>query len=234
VKVILSASSAAWFLFAATALLTVAHVCATALLESGYYAFGLTRLFNFNYEQNAPTLFNSLLFIAAGCLLMLHGYLERPYRFRWWFAALVAVALGVDEIASIHEPIMFVLGGGVSETTAQLRESITMRWIDLAPYLGFVMALVLVCYWPIIRRLHWSVAGLAVAAIIVYLSGALVLDSITGKNLALVREGFAYHLLITLEEIFEFVGVTLAIIALMRNLELTHPGLTIAMAPQNA
>ena len=66
---------------------------------------GIYDLVSVDKERNLPTLFSVLQLLAAGTITWSLGAREkiRTIRWRWCFLALGLIAIGCDEVLSIHE-----------------------------------------------------------------------------------------------------------------------------------
>ncbi len=204
-----------------TALLVSAALVALHLaglvLSLGFgrdYAFGFVPMFNLNAESNAPTLFSSLLLVSCGVISALAGYVERRWRWQWWFVAAVFVLLGVDETFGLHEPLFFVLRGNRSERTAGLADALGgLRWSDVLPWLALAGVLLFVWFWGLIRQMHPRVLISFAAAAAVYLLGVVGIDGVLVTESELALPNWLEQTLIVIEETCEFVGPSLFLYA---------------------
>ena len=137
--------------------------------------------------------------------------------------------LALSETASLHEPILFVLRGGVSENTASLRESMGgLRLSDLAPWLAGAGLLLLVWYWPLLRdagKRTWIRVGAAAA---VYLAGAVGIDEVfhkagEGADPAADVGVVTWRVVTTAEELCELVGASLMLYAVLDYIARRRP-----------
>ncbi len=65
----------------------------------------LSNLFNFDYERNIPTFFQTVLWILSGVLCLRIGKLSSKLGFQWFGAGLIALFLGADEYLAIHDQL---------------------------------------------------------------------------------------------------------------------------------
>jgi hypothetical protein len=68
------------------------------------------QLFDLNEEQNLPTWWTAFLFTVAGLLALLLGLSERAQR-PWIPLGVLMLALGLDDIARLHERMETAVGG---------------------------------------------------------------------------------------------------------------------------
>jgi len=187
------------------------------LLKYGFgrdYALGFVPMFDINGEQNVPTLFSSMLLIGAGGLCYFASHMSIRWRWQWLFMAFVFIILGIDETFGLHEPLFFVLRGNRSEATAELADKLGgALWSDIYVWIIIAILLLLVWYWPLIRHVGKRVLTLAIWSAIVYMAGVVGIDNI------LVTENEVpealYLSLSIIEELCEFVGVSLFIYAVL-------------------
>jgi MFS family permease len=171
-------------------------------------------MFDLNGEQNAPTLFSSMLLISAGALCFFTSRLASRWRWQWCFMALVFIVLGIDETFELHEPLFFILRGNRSESTAELADKLDgIRWSDLYVWIIIAIMLLLIWYWSLIQHVGRKVLVIAVWSAAIYLFGVIGIDNV------LVAENdvptIIYLPLSILEEVCEFVGVSLFIYAVL-------------------
>ena len=185
------------------------------------YVLGFVPMFDINGEQNVPTLFSSMLLIGAGGLCYFASHMSLQWRWQWWFMAFVFVILGIDETFGLHEPLFFVLRGNRSESTAELADKLGGTiWADLYLWIIIAIVLLLVWYWPLIRHVGKRVLTLAIWSAIIYMTGVIGIDNIlvTENEVPLAL----YLSLSIIEELCEFVGVSLFIYAVLIYLAENH------------
>lgn len=161
-----------------------------------------------SYEENLPTVFSSLVLlacaVAAGAIA-----LARPPMYRyWWFIALLAGWISLDEAAELHEHL-----GGHIDTSGILY----FDWV--IPAAVIVSALV-IGFVPFIRALHPVTRTRLITAGVVYVGGALIMELPLGWwTEAHGTDGLGYALIDWVEETMEMVGATLALGALLAHRE---------------
>jgi hypothetical protein len=167
----------------------------------------LTKL-SLSYEGNLPTWFSSSLLlacaVAAGAIASLRPPMHRP----WWFIALLAGWMSLDEAAEMHEHL-----GGHIGTNGLLYYD----WV--IPAAVIVVALV-IAFVPFIRALATTTRRRLVIAGAVYVGGALVMELPLGWwTEQHGTDGFGYALIDWIEETMEMVGAVLALSALLAHRE---------------
>ena len=194
-------------------------------------AAGLFPLFDLNSEQNAPTLYSSILLLGGGALCFGAGRIVTGWRWHWWFMALIFLVLGIDETYGLHERVFFVLRGHETPGTAQLAARLHgLRWSNLLPWLLAIGMIVVVWFWSFVRHVGPRVSITAAVSAFVYLLGAVGFDALTHVESV---DGLAPSLIVALtmfEEVFELVGACLFNYSILRYLvEKSH--LTIDLVP---
>lgn len=159
-----------------------------------------------SYEANLPTWFSSSLLlacaVAAGAIARERGSLYR----HWWFIAVLAAYMSLDEAAEIHEHL-----GGLVGTNGVLY----FDWVIPAAVL--VVALVL-AFVPFIRALAPTTRTRLIVAGLVYVGGALLMELPLGWwTEHHGPDGFGYALIDWCEETMEMVGAVLAFGALLAH-----------------
>lgn len=158
------------------------------------------RWFDVNSERNVPTTWSvALLLGAAVVAAVVAARRRRPADGVWWAVAAVAAYLALDEWFELHERLGDVgeaIGGSV----------LHFAWVIPAVVVAGVVGVVLLRLFadqPAIVRRRLVVAGL------VYLFGALGLETVSG--LVLREQGAAalYLVVTAAEELCEMVGASL-------------------------
>jgi hypothetical protein len=180
---------------------------------------GLSRIvlrgFLLDGEANVPTFFVFGLLVFSAVLLALiatRAFLVRNrFRFHWALLALLMFFVGFDEAARLHEklnePMRAALGGS---------GPIHFPWVIPGAALVAVLALL---YLPFLRGLPAPFGRLLLLSAALYVGGALGVEML-GAAYAEVHGiyGFGYHLITTVEETLEMLGVVVFAYALMRFL----------------
>ena len=176
---------------------------------------GLVRLFALDEERNVPTWYSSMTLLACSALLALAAANARSRADRWWrhWAALAIIFLyiSMDEAATIHElsidPLHDLLGiGGL------------LRWAWVVPGIVFV-AVLAVAYLKFLSALPTPTRRLFVTAAVLFASGALVVEMLSGWWFDQYGHlNMGYVLFWTTEETLEMSGVAVFLYALLRHL----------------
>ncbi len=175
------------------------------------------RLFSTDDEANVPTWFSAVLLVAVAVIsLGISGVLRArggPLRRYWVGLAAVFAYLSIDELAMVHEELIWQL-----EDLAEAGGFLAFPWVVVAAPLVAVFVLV---YARFLWRLPRHIATLLVASGALYVGGALGLE-IAGAPL--VGLNLPYVLLTSAEELLEMLGAALCLYALARYAdELVHP-----------
>lgn len=187
-------------LFATSVVATVvdAHASSEAL------SF-LARRFFHDVEISLPTLYNFFLIVVNFAVLAAIALDVRWTGGRdaghWFGLALVFLLMSYDEAAQVHE-----------RTIGPMREL-----LPPSPFLRFAwtplgvlfVAAFLAIYLPFLRRLPLRVARPMVLAGVLYVTGALAVETAGGWVAAHFSKNAAYFLVATIEETFEMTGMAL-------------------------
>lgn len=168
----------------------------------------IIRIVNFADERNLPTLFTVLVMIlnSLGCLFVSrqnHPSVD-PMRWGWIGLGLIFAFLAIDEFASIHEQISRKLEIAFGLTGPFL-------WTWVIPYSVLVLAVALL-FARFLRRLPRATASRFIAAGVVYVTGALVLEMVEGAVWSAEHRDFTIPIMLTLvtvEETLEMLGMVL-------------------------
>ncbi|UOY03602.1 hypothetical protein [Blastococcus sp. PRF04-17] len=174
-------------------------------------------LFDVNSEANVPTWFSVALLAAAGAAAVGPGLLSRsaaPGRSRFFLGlAVVLLLLSLDEMAGIHERLG-ALGAVVAGGSG-------LHFVWVVP--GAAAAVLLLAGLVlggrslpslIRRRLSFAAA--------VYLTGALVVEAVSGQVLAAHGDRAGYLVVTAVEELLEMLGVVLVLRAVCGSMHACH------------
>jgi hypothetical protein len=216
-KVSLDPSAITWRLSLMAALLVATNIGMQAYrLFAHQEHVRFMPLISLDGEHNLPSLFSTILLLSASALLTLVALLESerkgPDRWKWGILATGFLLMGLDETLSLHErmiePLRNLLGG-------QHHHLGIFYFAWVVPGIALV-AVLGVFFLPFLFRLPRRTAIAFVISGAIYVGGALGVELVEGWW----REGhghrnLTYHLLVSLEEGMEMVGVIAFIHALM-------------------
>jgi hypothetical protein len=172
------------------------------------------RWFDVNAERNVPTAWSALLLLASAVTAALLAVRARGGS-GWLLVAVTCAFLALDESFELHERL-----GGLGASVADDR--LHFAWVVPGAALACVVGLVL------LRRLRTQpveVRRRLVVAGAVYLTGALLLETLSGQVLrAYGAGGKAYTLVTSVEEGLEMAGASLLLAALLVQLRHAKPG----------
>lgn len=202
-----------FFLFLAN----VAVIYSTHYLGHGRL-FGLVRLFDFNSEFNPPTLFSAVLILINAFLFyilyrdnLLGGSSKYFLVLSWIF-----VFLAFDEMLKIHEMT-------IEPLRALLHGDGLFYYMWVIPYGALVLLLALYLI-PFFRDLPKRYLWLYLLSGVVFITGAMVLDSLEARHFRMHGIDVIYHVYTTIEELLEMGGMILAMYTSMTILEETSGG----------
>lgn len=163
-------------------------------------------------EGNIPAWYSASLLLLCSLLLAMIAFAHKQQRsgqrVGWLVLALVFAFLSLDETAQLHE-LSIPLIRDVFHTTGFFHYG----WIIPA---GLCVILFVLGYWRFLARLPATTRRLFLLAGTTFVAGALGVEAISGKHASLHGEqDLAYHLIVTVEELFEMTGVIVFIYALL-------------------
>ena len=172
------------------------------------------RWFDVNSERNVPTAWSALLLLSCAVTAAALAVRGRGGS-GWLLVAVTCAFLALDESFELHERL-----GGLGASVADDR--LHFAWVVPGAALACVVGLVL------LRRLRSQPAAVRrrlVVAGAVYLTGALVLETVSGQALGTWGAGGkAYTLVTSVEEGLEMAGASLLLAALLLQLRHAKPG----------
>lgn len=173
-------------------------------------------LLDVDVEQSAFTWISVLsLFFAAGLLFVAAADASsrrHPFKWHWYFLALLFLLLSFDEFCGIHEKVSSVLG-------SRMNNSGLLYFAWAAPA-GVLSLAGLVAYMPFIRALPPKIGMLFLLSAALFLSGAVILEMFGGSVAeAEGVESVRYRILTNMEEGLELAGILAFIYGLLRYRE---------------
>ena len=185
--------------------------------DPGSAPIAALRWFDVSSERNVPTAWSTLLLLSSGvaaAALVVQGRRTAGAGSGWLLVSATCALLALDESVELHERL-----GGIGATVAGDR--LHFAWVVPGAVLACVVGLVLLSR---LRAQPATVRRRLVVAAAVYLSGALVLETLSGQVLrAYGGGGKAYVAVTALEEGLEMAGASLLLAALLCQLR-RRPG----------
>ncbi|MFT6731606.1 MAG: hypothetical protein ACJA1H_002949, partial [Glaciecola sp.] len=167
--------------------------------------------FDFDIERNLPTLYSALALLLSGILLFIISVLHkdnRVERLQWRVLSFIFVFLSIDEATVIHEQLWM-------PTKDLFNTSGLLYYAWYIPY-GFILLFLILVYAKWLWRLPKKVKSLFIISGVVFVFGAIGLESVSGFYDELMGQNNLYYCaLYTLEELFEMCGVAIFIYALL-------------------
>lgn len=207
-----------WTLWATSALLVLISFSLPLVLGLPFGSTWWVReFFDVNIERNLPTWWNSGLLLLAGILSAVVGTVRRICRadertiptVSWWGLAVVLGLMSLDEFSGFHERLGEVWDRLVGHNPLPAFQGLI---------LGVPLALaVLVLLWVCARSLPLPAARTYLLGMAIFFVGAIAVESVP-LFLDIWRRTFAYHVTYHLEELLEFLGAALLVIAPLRAL----------------
>ncbi len=174
---------------------------------------GAIALIDLNSETNFPTYFSSALLACCALLFAMIGVAHRQlgmgWHRHWFFLALGFLAMSMDEFIQLHEKTMDAISDRFGIVPGSI---LTNSWVILAfvflPLLGLA-------YLRFLLAMNRRSAALIVAAGIVYVSGAVGVEMVSGMMKGTYGFGsLPFVVSTTFEETLELVGLAIFVYAL--------------------
>jgi hypothetical protein len=187
------------------------------------------KLFDFNLEANLPTYFSSLLLLANGILLALIGcrYKALGQKFWYWYGlSAIFIFLALDEMIQIHEQLR-------APMTALFDTSGLLYFAWFIPYL-VITILIALAYFKFMMRLPKQILKLFILAGVLFVSGAVGLEAISGMHAETHGEqNLTYALMYTVEELLEMLGAIVFMYALITYITIKFNNFSIEFKPKS-
>jgi hypothetical protein len=177
----------------------------------------INKFFNLDEEATFPAFFSSVLLLLSSILLFVISTQKQgeKYHRRWQVLGLVFLFLCLDEIISIHEEV------GVEVQLRLLNQRgfgdlhgfFYYSWV--IPYAVFFLAVALY-FFKFVLSLPPKIRNLFILAGCIYVLGALGCELIGGFYIKNYPRNYSMiGLYVVIEEIFEMVGITIFVYALL-------------------
>ncbi len=190
----------------------------------------IIKLFDFNLEANLPTYFSSLILLCDGILLALIGsrYKALGEKFWHWLGlSAIFVFLALDEMMQIHEQFRAPMEA-LFNTTGILY----FAWF--IPYVA-VTIIIGIAYFKFMMRLPKSILKLFILAGVLFISGAVGMEAISGMHAEVHgEETLTYALMYSFEELLEMSGALVFMYALIAYIQLKFKTLQITFGADKA
>ena len=166
----------------------------------------LCKYLSLSYEENFPTWYSSALLL--GCAIAAGGIARAPtaWKKHWWGVAIAFGYVSMDETVQLHENL-----SGHLDTRGLL-------YFDWVIWAAIVLVILAVIYFPWLRGLPPRLRRRLLAAAVIYIGGALVMELPLGWWTDRYGDDtLGYALIDWLEETMELAGASLALIALVEH-----------------
>lgn len=182
-------------------------------------ALGFIPKFYFDAEKNIPTYFSGILLFMAAQLLFLitrkKYILEDKFKNKWLILGIIFLFLSADEMTSIHE-----LAGA---WLIIFLEDVIDIWRLGSPWVIVYLPLVAVFGISYLRFIFKGVEfndtrNLIILSAVLFVGSAIGFE-ILAAPYANMADKLVYHVIMTLEELFEMLGISIFIAALMNYLK---------------
>ena len=172
----------------------------------------LVNLFIVNLEANLPTYFSALVLLGDAILLAFIAYGSKALGEKFWHwigLSGIFVFISLDEMIQIHEQLR-------APMEALFSTSGLLYFAWFIPYIGMV-AIIGIAYFKFMMRLPKKILQLFILAAVVFISGAVVMEAISGMHAEVHgEETLTYALMYTFEEFLEMSGATIFLFALLK------------------
>jgi hypothetical protein len=176
----------------------------------------LFRWFDLDIEQNIPSFYSAFAILISSLLFSVIAFFEknisRGRALRWCGLALVFLFLSIDEAFELHESI-----GDITENYINATGLLYFPWVIPYSFMTLVFASL---YFRFLLRLPKKTARLLFLSGTIYITGAIFLDMLGGREAELHGlDSVIYCLLYTVEESFEMLAIVLLIYTLLAYIE---------------
>ena len=196
-------------LFLIAVILFLAHILGRIFFDIGYD----TGMFNLDVEKNIPSVYSALLLASSGFFLVLIAIktkkLKEKFVSHWFFLGIVFMFLAADEFFVIHESL-------VEPIRESLNTSGLLYFAWIIPYSIFIIILFLT-YLKFLKNLPRDIYLKFIVSGFLFIFGGIFIESFGGKYIESRswQKDDIWFMLITLEEMFEIIGISLFLYTLL-------------------
>lgn len=178
----------------------------------------LYNITSFNSEDSIPTLYSTVLLLAASVLLFFIYFTNRGKTYKnicWLLLSLFFLYMSIDESISIHERFVSIL-----RDKFNFSGLLYYSWV--VPYA--VLALILaIGFIPFLIKLEKKTRNLFILSGALFVSGAIGVELFGGRHYEQHGLDMVYAIFYTIEESLEILGISLFIFALLRYISIMGP-----------
>lgn len=193
------------------------------------YLLGIVPLFDLSMESNIPSWYASSTLLLCAILLAVISLAKKKecasYVLHWSALSIVFLCLSLDETISIHENWNVPMNALVDAHGF-------IFWSWVIPGMVFVL-IVALAYRRFLAALPAKTRRLFIVAGIVYVGGALGMESISSRHYEFHGRDVVYEILYHVEEVLEMTGVLLFIYALLTYISSHGKGVTVGASADN-
>ena len=211
-------------------ILTVIH-CLLQFLEFGLgleHISHVRTIFDFEYDNNLTTWYSSVTLLICSLLLAIIAIAKKRtsdrYSRHWQILAIIFAIMSLDEVAMLHER-----AGNLIDILSPVEYTgwLNYQWVLLGIPLTAVIA---IAYLRFMLHLPARTRNLFFLAGALFVGGALGLEILSGHQASLdTSSEFLYKLYMTVEELWEKLGVLVFIHALLTYIEKYIPPVQISI-----
>ncbi|HEY9816076.1 MAG TPA: hypothetical protein V6D20_09820 [Candidatus Obscuribacterales bacterium] len=200
--------------------------------------FGFVPRFDVNTEQSIPTWYSSITLLLCSSLLATIAIAKHTagdrFRYYWTGLAIAFLYLSVDEAASLHELLNYATPKVLPNS-----QSFSQPWVIPAALFALVFG---IAYVRFLLHLPKKTQRFFVAAFVLYVGGAVLMEvvgalhwqsaSSTGELSA--DQNMIMAVMLTIEEVFEMLGVLAFIYGLLDYIATQFQRLTVSVGSSTA
>lgn len=202
------------------------------IISALYFDHNLSVLipwFNFNNENNIPTLFSTLILLFSSTLLLIiaidHKRNGSVYR-SWLVLSFIFLYLSMDEFIMIHEHFSKLV-------RELLNTSGVFYYAWIIPY-GVALIVLIIAYLKFLINLPRNIMILFVVSGATFVSGTIGFDMLSGLHQTLHgTKDLVFNILYTCEEFLEMLGIAIFIYTLLTYISSQFKSLTITVNEPN-
>ncbi|NRD21365.1 hypothetical protein HNV08_15005 [Winogradskyella eckloniae] len=188
----------------------------------------LIKLLNVNLEANLPTYFSSLILLCDAILLAIIAYGSKKKGGQFWHwigLSAIFVFLALDEMIQIHEQLR-------APMEALFSTSGILYFAWFIPYVAITI-LIGIAYFKFMMRLPKKILKLFIIAGVLFISGAVVMEAISGMHAEVHGERtLTYALMYSFEEFLEMAGAAVFLYALVEYVTKVFKNLKLRFKPK--
>lgn len=188
----------------------------------------IDQYFNFNNENNFPSLFSSFLLFFSSCvLLFIYKTIETTniHRFKWLVLSFTFLFLALDEALEIHERVEVITRKVFTTNLNGL-----LLWTCVVPYILFFVVVAFYSF-RFVMHLPKYIRNIVVSAGFIYVFAAAGIEALEGYlKIVTLGNSIIVFITTTAQELLEMCGIIFFIFGLLKYVSVRFKAIAVVFS----